>query len=88
MDDILDPLKLACRNCLQNPTNREYYEGLKDTILSIFEWAYENGVDRRFIARHPVFQQAWDLFCSPSLSTPDTQLRSNVVYLTGRLPSF
>lgn len=83
LTDMLVPLELACGYCLKNPKNRRHYEVLGEVIHSIFRQAIDNGVEMGFIYRNPVFQQAWELF-----TTPDTQLRSNVVYLKGRLPSF
>lgn len=83
LTDMLVPLELAYRYCRENPTNRQHYEVLGEVIHSTFIQAIKNKVDMRFIQRDPVFQQAWELF-----TTPNTQLRSNVLYLKGRLPSF
>ncbi len=80
--DILAPLELAYRYCRENPTNRQHYEVLGEVIHSTFRQAIENGVEMRFLYLNPIFQQAWEIF-----TTPAAQHRSNVVYLTGRLPS-
>ena len=80
LTDMLVPLELACGYCLKNPKNRRHYEVLGEVIHSIFRQAVDNGVEMGFIYRNPVFQQAWDLFCSLP-SAPAAQHRSNVVYL-------
>lgn len=85
INDILAPLELARQYCLEYPDRQTHYDALSEVIYSTIKWAQENGVDKRFIERHPVFQEAWNL-CFPPLPPPTAQHRSNVVYLTGRLP--
>lgn len=86
LTDIRAQLELACQYCLKYPDRQTHYDALSEVIYSAIKWGKENGVDRRFIERQPVFQQAWDLCFPPS--SPAAQHRSNVVYLTGRLQPF
>jgi hypothetical protein len=82
-EQALYSLELACQYFSQSPSDTNVQQ-LKFYLKQAYIVCIESNINLRFMYSNNTFQEAWNLFTS--YQEPVSQHRSNVVYLSDRLP--